>query len=605
MFLAAASGELRHLWRAADHEVVAPSDLVTHEITDGAKRASEAILQEVWRVPVGGSSLAERFAYRGIPLTDVAHAHLVGALFEALVKVAALDEWLKRRGAERIWLPRETGEWSSAAQALAVARQMPVRRLQSIPHRAALWPPTRRSVTQWLPGWVRRWRERREAESAEAEFLGEWRRRAAEAANSVEVLGIAHYVGEGRTLAPVVSKMREEGRHTVALRVDSWGRAGEIFDKADLPYSLLQALGPWDESAARIRKALPALGKLWRTALASDQARAIRHRGVPITALVRTRWCTLGDISLRHDCLRQYLWWVELIERALAAFSPRLVLLADEVMPFGVIAVNAAERMGIRTLNIIHGAMLDHPKHRACWATRVVVGGEASRRFLRSRGTADERIVVTGLPQFDPLADDQALSRVPVRRQLGIPDGVPLVVYTMLSGAGVTPLEEVLAATREVLDAAEHLRGACSFVFKRHPADRADILSKTGVDLAARGIVATIDAPLHPLLWNADLVITQMSTTGQEAIMLGKPLIVVDVAGKPDTIPYVEYGAALGVYETGALAGAIHRALHDEAVRRSLAAGRERFIADFAYRNDGKATDRILDEVDRLVTPGA
>jgi len=601
VFIPEVSAQDKEPWHNVGCQVVAPSDLITHEIAVEAKRAAPEIMRAVWQAPIDGRPLGEQFMYRGIFLADVAHAHLVSTLLEALVKLAALDEWLKANPVHLVWLPRELGAWSRAGAFLAEAHGIPIRRLRGIPRRRPFWPPTRRSLTQWLPHSLRRWQERREAGAATRRFVRQ-HVGAEKPPERVDLIAVGHYVSECRALVPIVRALDAEGIYSTRVLADAWGRAPEVFDAMKVPYETLQRLGGWRKEAERVRSSLPALVRMWEAFLRGEGDHGLVFRHVPIHQLMRHAWRAMSDISLRHDCIRMYLWWIEIIAKAFDHFSPRLALLADEAMPINVIQVELAHQRAIATICMQHGAMPDHPKYAAGRAARILVGGEALRRLLVSRGTAPERVAAVGIPHFDPLADHHALARVPVRKDLGLPEGMPLIVYTMLSGVGVTPRDEVIAATREVLDGVERLGGGYAFVFKRHPADRADILSRMGADLAARGIIATIDAPIHPLLWSADLVITQMSTTGQEAIMLEKPLIVVNLTGKPDTIPYVEYGAALGVYRCGELAEAMRRALNDEGTQRALGEGRKRFIADFAYRVDGRATERVLAEIRRLVT---
>lgn len=604
LFVPNVRDEERAWWRAAGCDVITSGDLITHEVTAEAKQASEDIMRAVWQVPVDGRPLGEQFVYRGIPMGEVARSHLVTVLVEALVRVAALDEWLKRNPVREVWVPRKLGDWSRAAAALAGARQITIRRLRRVPRPVPLWPPTRRSLTQWVPDVFRRWRDRRDAEADVRRLMRQNVHATPRRDESCDVLIMAHYVSEGRAVLPVLQRLAGRGGLSVRLVTDWWGRAAQDFDAAKVPYSLLHSVSGMEDAARRVASSLPALSRLWRRFLWGSAGASVSFRGVSVPWLMRDVWRVLSDTSRRHDTLHMYLWWAELIIRAYERYSPRVILLADELMPINVIRLEAAAQKRIPTLSIQHGALTDHPKCVAGRATRILVGGDALRQFLIGRGTDPGRIVVVGIPQFDAIADGDAIARVPVRERLRIPSHERLVVYTMLSGTGVTPRDDVIGATREVLAAAERLRDACAFVFKRHPADRADILSQMEADRRRWGIAVTMDAPLHPLLWNADVVITQMSTTGQEAIMLGKPLIVVNVTGKPDTIPYVAYGAALGVYQVGELVDAIRRALTDEATRAALAEGRRRFIADFAYRVDGKATDRIVAEIDRLLNAG-
>ncbi len=579
--------------------VVTSEDLVTPAIGSEAMRAVPDAIESIWQVPVAVASLDEKLRYEGIRLADVAHSHLAYALADALVRLCALDEWWKRERPGELYVPARVGQWSHAAVLLARELQIPTRRLSGYPPTAPMWPLRRSSIARLAPDFLRRWRDRREARS-EAASIGR-RKPALPAEGGADVLALAHYPAEARALEPIMRRIIADGGCSVALSVDQWGGALRAAERSGLPFSLMQDCGDWREAAARVTRNARCLGRLWHRALRSPTALGIKHRGVSVPLLVRDEWGAMGELSLRQDCLRQYLWWIEMVRRAMEYWSPKVVLVADEAMPINVIQMLLAETAGTASVHVPHGAILEHPKHRACTATRIAVGGDAVRRFLVSLGTDSERIVTTGSPQFDSLADREALDAAPIRDDLGIPSDRPVVVYTMLSGQGVTPREDVIAATEEVLAACREMSGEAAFVFKRHPADRANILEQMGADTSALGAIVTYDAPIHPLLMVADVVVTQMSTTGQEALMLGKSLAVVNLSGRDDSIPYVAYGAAVPVNRSGALADAIRLALTDDATRSRLRTGRDEFVRDFAYRVDGRATERVVDEIAELV----
>jgi len=88
-------------------------------------------------------------------------------------------------------------------------------------------------------------------------------------------------------------------------------------------------------------------------------------------------------------------------------------------------------------------------------------------------------------------------------------------------------------------------------------------------------------------------MVTKSSTTTLEAAILNKPIIILNLSGKPDIIPYVDKGIALGVYKKEDLIPAIKNALYSREVREKLARQREKFVYDYAYLQDGNASERV------------
>ncbi|GAH91176.1 unnamed protein product, partial [marine sediment metagenome] len=100
---------------------------------------------------------------------------------------------------------------------------------------------------------------------------------------------------------------------------------------------------------------------------------------------------------------------------------------------------------------------------------------------------------------------------------------------------------------------------------------------------------------LWELIASSDLVIISNSTVGLDAMILDKPVVMVNLGRQVEGIAYVSSGAALGAYSLEDIAPAVREALSNEQVRQDLAEARKRFIYEYAYIQDGKAAKRIAD----------
>ncbi|MDP6125252.1 MAG: hypothetical protein QGH20_05820, partial [Candidatus Latescibacteria bacterium] len=200
----------------------------------------------------------------------------------------------------------------------------------------------------------------------------------------------------------------------------------------------------------------------------------------------------------------------------------------------------------------------------------------------------------------DTLAGGFSERGAKVRQSLPLKDpSKPLMVYTALSGRGVTAKEDVVAASREILSAARQTPEV-TLVIKLHPQDDGAVMRSLVANEGPKDAVVISDVDLHGLLFEAAVVVTLASTTGLEAIMLERPIIVVNLSGKPDLIAYVEDGGALGVYEAGGLHSALNLALSDADTQQRLEIGRRKIVVEHAFKNDGGATDRVVDLMERM-----
>jgi hypothetical protein len=599
VFVADATPGLTENLRELGHSVVTPDSIHSSEATSEAHSQTNRVLDAIWDLPSGDRTLSEEMSYGGVPIQLAAHTWFATPLTNALTALSTLDRWWSDTPPNRVFIPREPGTWAVAARHMALARGIPIHTLANVPARTPLWPPTRAMISERLvPKAFREWREARAAQADIHRII----RPAATITDSstTTIFAAIHFIAEAKALGPIFERILSDKQNTLCVLADEHGRGADSLGNVGIPFGSLQNVGFSSQNARSVLDAWRSLSAMWHIALARPEAGALSHCGVAVIPLMEHIWRGFTTFSREQNNLRQYLVWIELMNLAISKLQPRVVLIADDAMAFGAIIAHTARNHDAKVLHVQHGAITDHPKHRKSDVDVVTVGGDAVKRLLVARGTEPDNVVVTGFPQFDSLADTPRLKAVPVREQLGLPADRPLVVCTMLSGVGVTSRNEVSLALREMVDACERMQHDAAFVFKRHPADQGDILAQLNLNPMRYGAAVTIDTPIHPLLCAADVVVTQMSTTGQEALMLEKPLVIVNLSGGSGTIPYIEYCAAIGVNKPGTLADAISEALYDTDAREHLAAGRDRFVRDFTYRNDGGATDRIINEIYKL-----
>ena len=95
------------------------------------------------------------------------------------------------------------------------------------------------------------------------------------------------------------------------------------------------------------------------------------------------------------------------------------------------------------------------------------------------------------------------------------------------------------------------------------------------------------------LLAASDLVLVGQSTLGLEAMVLGRPVVVLNPSRSFEFVPYVREGAAPVVYERSELVPVIRGLLGPE--RERFEKGRRRFVELYASAADGGSTKRVVD----------
>jgi hypothetical protein len=346
-----------------------------------------------------------------------------------------------------------------------------------------------------------------------------------------------------------------------------------------------------------VREATRFVRTLWRELAASPaRAGAFTHRGV-----------TFGDLcdaDLAGTLLLQLPWAVRSVaeaREALAHFRPDTVCLYAESSGWGRAVLLACRRAGVPTVAVQHGIVYPKyfsyrhdPDEADCpRPDRTAVFGEAARRLLTTLGGyPPESLVLTGSPRFDDLlAAAGAWDRDETRRRLGVSPGERLVVVASRFRAIRDTHASIGSAFPALVAALESMPDARAVV-KPHPAEGsegyAEVLRRAG---ARRVTLVDPREDLMRLLHAADVLVTVESLSAVEALVLGRPVIVLNMP--THLADLVAAGAALGVPEGGDPAGALQGALAPGAARQGLDRARDAYLGELAMGIDGGATGRI------------
>jgi hypothetical protein len=344
------------------------------------------------------------------------------------------------------------------------------------------------------------------------------------------------------------------------------------------------------------RRAAGQAREAWRTLRGSPGMReAFSHRGVA--------FADLAAPDLAATLLLQLPWAVRSYEEVAAALRecrPACLVLYAESSGWGRAALAACRAAGVPTLALQHGIL--YPKYYSYRhgpgeedcprPDKTAVFGQAALRLLVHMGGYDPAsLVVTGSPKFDGLlASARGRDRQAARARLGAGDG-DRVVLVASRYRGIRPTNPALGPDfARLVRALEEMDGVVAVV-KPHPAEpaaayAADLRGARRVRLAAPG------DDLLDLLHAADALVTVESLSAIEALVLGRPVLILQMPTNLRAL--VDDGVALGVGAGHDPAPALRRILFDAGTREALEAARRRYLSEVAAGVDGGATRRIL-----------
>lgn len=337
--------------------------------------------------------------------------------------------------------------------------------------------------------------------------------------------------------------------------------------------------------------------RIWREL---DGLPAVResfsHRGVGFADVSEADLCATVLLQLPW-AIRSY----EEMAGVLRAVQPAVVSLYAESSGWGRAALAASRAAGVPAVAVQHGIVYpnyysyvhDHDEGDCPRPDRTAVFGEATRALLMEMGhyAADE-LVVTGSPRLDELQESaRAWDGAATRAALGVSAGEPLVVVASRY-RGIRATHQSIGSALPALLAALETLGVNALI-KPHPAesdaDYLKVLSEAG---ARRARVLPAATDLLRLLHAADALVTVESLAAVEAIVLDRPVVVLNTPTNLRAM--VDAGVALGVPVGADPTETLRRALFDEATRAALRAARERYRPRVAFGTDGGATARIV-----------
>lgn len=288
---------------------------------------------------------------------------------------------------------------------------------------------------------------------------------------------------------------------------------------------------------------------------------------------------------------------IETIHRMVQKESPSVIVVIDEVgRPYSYIM--GCKLGGKPSIAVQHGTISSQLTFW-CGSERfqmipditTVYGKTYQDVLVKTKMYRETDIVITGNHRDDNILQER--SKEQICKAIGLNTKKKIIVWalTMISNQ---PDENrrYISAMLDVVKKAD-----VQLVISLHPTD-----SKQSEQylwkLDLPGIIIADKTDINNLIYICDTFITKKSTTAITAMVMGKPVIVMNFSGQPDMQPYVSEGLATGVYNEEGLIPAIELALNGRKKEQKEA------LYNLCYIQDGKATDRVVDAIKSLIKTG-
>ena len=316
-----------------------------------------------------------------------------------------------------------------------------------------------------------------------------------------------------------------------------------------------------------------------------------RHLDEYLTAGIREEIKGAGYVGVKGNIFRA----VRLSEAMLRKERPALVLSNIDSWLAGKTLAKVADRMGIPTLLYQHGFV---PEQDLPFASRyIAVWGDYYKRRLKKLGVPAGRIFTVGFNGADMILKGGFRSRKDVCRSLRLDPEKRIITLTSQGHAPWLDKKKDEMFLRAVFGGMKRL-GDAQIVVKLHPAEDGRVAREVARKTGCR-VRFTRDFGLYDLLAASDAMVTISSTTAVEAMVLGKPVIICDFFGRPESREYVKSGAVIAAKRPGGF-GKVLEKLEDRALLRKMEKRKGKFLLDRVYKTDGNANRRLVSLIRKL-----
>ena len=293
--------------------------------------------------------------------------------------------------------------------------------------------------------------------------------------------------------------------------------------------------------------------------------------------------------------------YVDGTERLIKDMDPGVVVLREDVSPIMRTIAKTFKINGTPTMVIQHGITgvdIGGIHVMPVEADVQAVWGERTRDWSILNGKPADSQVITGNPAYDLIVSTTPMiarsSKIYKTLRLNKEKGIVVIAtnwYQPVSSC-YTP-EQDLAFIMKTLTAMKKFHDK-QIVVKLHPAysrEYREIVKDSMRELGIQEITVT-SRFLWELLYLCDLLITQTSGVALEAMLLDKPVVIMETRGMESSYSRSEgFVHADGTVEE--IASAIENTLYNEELRIKLAKERKRTVYAYAYKQDDGASERV------------
>jgi hypothetical protein len=309
--------------------------------------------------------------------------------------------------------------------------------------------------------------------------------------------------------------------------------------------------------------------------------------------------------------------YIELSKEILRIEKPDIIVVASEISKDNKALVLAGNFTNTPVLAVQHGFIFDaddylidysctekelyeEPFKESIFPQKFAIYGDATKNILLKeiKYPFKERIEVTGQPRYDDLIKKKEVFD---KKRICIDWGIDPTKRIVLIGSQTFHVAGNKESFCRSIILALKDNPQLQIVIKPHPSEHESWYRRLANEIGAKLVILPPKSDILKAIFVCDVLVTFYSTVALDAVVLGRPVVTINLTGNPDPIPYARDGVAIGVYKENDIALAIKEVLENPTIRRRLELAREGYLKEHLYRLDGNATKRVVDLINAII----
>lgn len=269
--------------------------------------------------------------------------------------------------------------------------------------------------------------------------------------------------------------------------------------------------------------------------------------------------------------------YTDLSYKVLEDYQPRLLVVVDDTWAFnGKTLVEVAKTLGIKTLVFQHGMLLRDPAYHRLNSDYCFVWGDSSFYHYVKSGIDKSRIKIVGAHILG-LYKKRVRNKSALAKKYSLSKNQRVILFTSQNvSRDISQAEKDY--TNWVLFNTVKKFGDTKFVYRPHPIEKKELLLKLFDGYRNKNFVLDDEGDLEELIALSDVVVTVSSTTALDAIILGRPVVSLNVSSKTNLATYVADGAVLEATSGSELYDLVNRILKEDDFKNKVINNQRKFL---------------------------